>query len=111
MKTKILSFVALFMFGALTVLAENKTEKFEVKGGDCEDCKTHIEQTVLEVDGVLQANWDMETKQIEVIFDDAKTSLEAVEIAIAKGGNDTPNQKATEEDYNNLPECCKYERE
>lgn len=111
MKTKILSIVALFLFGALTVLAENKTEKFEVKGGDCEECKTHIEESTLGVDGVLQANWDMANKQIEVIFDDTKTSLDAVEKAIAKGGNDTPNQKATEEAYNKLPECCKYDRE
>lgn len=110
MKTKMLSFLVLILFGAMTVFAENKTEKIEVKGGDCEECKVHIEKTVLSVDGVLQAHWDMKTKQLKVIFDDSKTSMADLGKAIAKGGNDTPNQKATDEDFNKLPDCCKYER-
>ncbi len=39
-----------------------------------------------------------------------KDSLEIAEKTILKCGNDTPNQKANDEAYNNLPECCKYER-
>ncbi len=111
MKTKMLSFVAMFMFGALTLFAENATESFEVKGGDCAECKTHIEQAALGVDGVLQATWNVKTKQIEVVFDDTKTSVDAIETAIAKGGNDTANHKAKDEDADKLPDCCKYERE
>ncbi len=110
MKTKMLSFLVVLMLGAMTVFAVNKTEKIEVKGGNCLECKVHIEKTVLKVDGVLQANWDMKTKQLEVIFDDSKTTMTDLEKAVAKGGNDTPKQKATDEDYNKLPDCCKYER-
>lgn len=110
MKTKMFSFLVLILFGAMSVFAENKTEKVEVKGGDCKECKVHIEKTVLKVDGVFQAYWDVKTKQLEVIFDDSKTTLADLEKAIAKGGNDTSNQKATDEDFNKLPDCCKYER-
>jgi copper chaperone CopZ len=111
MKTKVMSLIVLFMLSVFTVFAEDKTEKLEVKGGDCVECKKHIEESALSVEGVSMANWNAETKQLEVIFDDAKITLDDVEKAIAKGGNDTPKQKADDEAYNNLPECCKYERE
>jgi hypothetical protein len=53
----------------------------------------------------------METKELTVVFDDEVTTLDSVEIAIARGGNDTPNYSAPEEAYGALPECCQYERE
>jgi copper chaperone CopZ len=110
MKTKILSFVALFMFLNFTVPNEKKMEKFDVKGGNCDECQNHIEKAALTVEGVFMSHWNSETKELQVIFDDSKTKLDAVEKAVAKAGNDTPNYKATDEDYNKLPECCKYER-
>jgi copper chaperone CopZ len=110
MKAKVLTLVALFVMGVFTVLAENKTETFEVKGGDCEECKLHIEQAALSVDGVSIAVWDVESKQLEVTFDDATTTLDAIEMAVATGVNDTPNYSAEEEAFNALPDCCKYER-
>jgi copper chaperone CopZ len=111
MKTKVLSLVTLFMLSVFTVFAEEKTEKFEVKGGDCEECKSHIESTATGVEGVTSAEWDMETKELTVVFDDEVTTLDSVEMAIARGGNDTPNYSAPEEAYGALPECCQYERE
>lgn len=111
MKTKVLSLVALMMMGVFTVFAAEKTEKFEVKGGDCEECKSHIESTVTGVEGVTSAEWNAESKELTVVFDDEVTALDSVEMAIAEGGNDTPNYKASEEAYKALPECCQYERE
>ena len=110
MKTKVMSLVALFVMGAFTVFAGNKTEKFEVKG-NCGMCETRIEKAALSVDGVSKAAWDKETKKLEVVFDNAKTNVDKVEVAVANVGHDTKNHKAKDEVYNKLPGCCKYDRE
>ncbi|MBN2634845.1 MAG: heavy-metal-associated domain-containing protein [Prolixibacteraceae bacterium] len=110
MKTKMLSFVTVFMLSVFTVFAAEKTETVEVKGGDCEECKTHIEKAATGLEGVVSADWNLETKKLTVVFDDEVTTLESVEKAIAKNGNYTPKHKATEEAFAALPECCKYER-
>jgi copper chaperone CopZ len=109
MKTKVLSLVALFVMGAVSVFAGNKTEKIEVKG-NCGMCETRIEKAVKAVDGVSAADWDKETKKLAVTFDDTKTNLDKIEVAVAKVGHDTPHHKASTEVYNKLPDCCKYDR-
>ncbi|HPF51665.1 MAG TPA: cation transporter, partial [Draconibacterium sp.] len=109
MKTKVLSLVALFMLGAFTVFAGNKTEKINVKG-NCGMCESRIEKAVKAVDGVSKADWNKDTKILEVTFDDAKTSADKIEIAVAKVGHDTPNHKADDAVYDKLPGCCHYDR-
>jgi len=109
MKTKVLSLVALFMMGAFTVFAGNKTEKFKVYG-NCGMCESRIEKAASAVEGVSKADWNKETKMMKVTFDDTKTSVDKVEKAIAKVGHDTPNYTAKDEVYNDLPGCCKYDR-
>ena len=109
MRTKVLSLVALFMLGAVSVFAGNKTEKMEVKG-NCGMCEKRIENAASAVDGVSKADWNKDTKILEVTFDDSKTSTDKIEVAIAKVGHDTPHHKATTEVYDELPGCCKYER-
>lgn len=109
MKTKVLSLVALFMLGAVTVFAGNKTEKFKVYG-NCGMCETRIEKAAKSVEGVSKADWNKDTKMMEVTFDDSKTDMHEVKMAIAKAGHDTDMHKATDEAYNNLPGCCHYDR-
>lgn len=109
MKTKVLSLVALFMMGAGSVFAGNKTEKIEVKG-NCGMCESRIEKAVKGVEGVSAADWNKETKKLDVTFDDSKTNLDKIEIAIAKVGHDTPHHKADDAVYEKLPGCCHYER-
>ena len=109
MKTKVLSLVSLFLLGASMVFAQAKTEKFEVKG-NCGMCENRIEKAAKSVDGVTAADWNQETKILEVSFDESKTTVHNVQMAIAKVGHDTPMHKATNEVYNALPGCCKYDR-
>ena len=109
MKTKVLSLLVLFVFGTFVVFAADKTEKIEVKG-NCGMCEKRIEKAASVVEGVSEADWNKETKKLEVTFNDTKTSLDKVEVAIAKVGHDTPHHKATTEVYNELPDCCKYDR-
>ena len=110
MKTRILSLVALVFITMTTVTAQTeKTEKFEV-AGNCGMCETRIENAATSVDGVLSADWDKETKMIEVKFDSDKVAIQKVDMAIAKVGHDTKMHKASDEVYDKLPGCCKYER-
>jgi periplasmic mercuric ion binding protein len=109
MKTKVLGLLALFVLGTFTVFAGEKTEKFTVKG-NCGMCETRIEKAANSVDGVSKADWNKETKVLEVTFDDAKTSTDKIEMAIAKAGHDTPHHKAKDEVYDKLHTCCKYDR-
>ena len=109
MRTKVLSLAALVMLGAVSVFAGNKTEKIEVKG-NCGMCEKRIEKAALSVDGVSKADWNKETKKMELVFDDTKTDLDKVEVAIAKVGHDTPKHKATDAVYKALPECCLYRK-
>ncbi len=110
MKTKVLSLAALFMLGTVSVFAANKTEKIEVKG-NCGMCEKRIEKAASAVEGVSKADWNKETKVLEVTFDDAKTSTEKIEKAVAAVGHDTKNQKAATEVYDKLPGCCKYKKD
>ena len=109
MKTKVLSLITMFVLGTFTVFAGEKTEKFKVKG-NCGMCETRIEKAANSVEGVNAADWNKESKMIEVKFDDSKTSTDKIEMAIAKVGHDTPHHKTKDEVYNELPGCCKYDR-
>ena len=51
MKTKVLSLVALFVLGAVSVFAGNKAGKTEVKG-NCGMCESRIEKAVLLTGGI-----------------------------------------------------------
>ncbi|MGC9341505.1 MAG: heavy-metal-associated domain-containing protein [Bacteroidales bacterium] len=107
MKKVILSMM--FLMGTMALFAQGKTEKFEVKG-NCGMCEKRIEKAAKSVDGVTAADWDKETKMIEVSFDDSKTDIHNIHTAIAKAGHDTPMHKASDEVYEKLPACCKYDR-
>lgn len=109
MKTKVISLVYLFFIGTSMVFAQTKTEKFEVKGS-CGMCKDRIEETAKSMDGVTDANWNQRSNILKVSFDESKTSLQKLQMAIANVGHDTPMYKAKDEVYNALPQCCKYDR-
>lgn len=110
MKTRILSLIAMVGLSALTLNASAAdTQKFKV-AGNCGMCETRIENAAKSVEGVSSADWDKETKMIEVTFDSSKTDLHKIHEAIAKVGHDTEMHKASDEVYDKLPGCCKYER-
>ncbi len=76
--------------------------------GNCEMCKDRIETAAKSVAGVNTAMWDMDTKEIHVNYNKDKTTVEAIHNAIARIGHDTDLEKADDDVYNNLPECCLY---
>lgn len=84
--------------------------EFKVSG-NCGMCKNTIETAVKKLKGVNHANWNQETKIIQVSFNSDKIKLIEIHKAIAKVGYDTELEKADEEAYNSLHSCCKYTRE
>ena len=79
--------------------------------GNCGMCKSTIEKAANGVEGVTEANWDKNKKEIHVAFDGSKTNIEAIHKAIAASGYDTDKVSGSEESYNNLPGCCQYDHE
>ncbi|WP_321374035.1 efflux RND transporter periplasmic adaptor subunit [uncultured Draconibacterium sp.] len=87
---------------------EQEHTMFKV-GGECEMCKDRIEAAALSVSGVVSAEWDAETKELHLNYEDG-LSLEKVHHAIAEVGHDTELEKAPDSVYEELPECCLYDR-
>jgi len=86
----------LFLVGAMTVFAQSKTEKIKVYGS-CGMCENRIEKAAKSVDSVTAAEWNKATKMLELTYDESKTNIHKVHMAIAKVGHDTDMHKATDE--------------
>jgi len=82
---------------------------FEV-GGACEMCKDRIEKAARSVDGVSSAEWSIENHILHLSYNSKKVKLGNVHKAIAAVGHDTEKERAPDSVYNNLPDCCLYER-
>jgi len=78
--------------------------------GNCEMCKDRIEKAAKSVKGVTSANWDVDTKKINITYNDKLTNPVSIQKAIAQVGHDTQKVKASDKVYNSLPECCLYRK-
>lgn len=108
---KLLGTVMIGSLVALQACSEAKAEKqatFKVYG-NCGMCETTIE-TALEQKGIYLADWDKETKMIQVSFDSTQYKLEDIHHLIANAGYDTDIERAPDDAYDSLHECCQYER-
>jgi periplasmic mercuric ion binding protein len=75
--------------------------------GNCVMCKNRIEKA-LDLPGIKKAVWDVKSKNLEVVFNTSKISLQKVNDLIAAAGHDTETTKAKEDTYASLPFCCLY---
>ena len=87
---------------------KSQTESFKV-WGNCGMCKKTIEGS-LKTSGVSESEWNKETNMITVVFNPNKIGLAKIHKIIASVGYDTEIETASDEVYNNLHGCCKYER-
>ncbi len=104
----------MFLFVAFSTQAQEKKNKnakheFEVNG-NCEQCKKRIEKAAFSVSGVKSAQWDTDDHMLHLINNEEKCSVLDVKKAVAKIGHDTDELKSTDEVYDKLHHCCKYER-
>jgi hypothetical protein len=111
MKTiRIFSVITLLMAITASGFAQtSKTETLKI-AGECGMCKKKIEKAAKEA-GAVYALWNKDTKILTIKYSSSTTNTAKIEQKIAGVGYDTPNFKATDEAYNELDECCKYERE
>ena len=87
--------------------ADKKEEvAFEVSGV-CGMCEERIE-SALDVKGIVMADWDLETKQLQVVFNPSKISEDDIHALLNAVGHDTEKSQATQEQYDGLHGCCKY---
>lgn len=93
---------------ATAVAPVSKSESFQVLG-NCGMCKRTIEKAATEA-GAGTAGWDVEKDLLTVTFDPAKTSVDAIQKAVALSGYDNAGYKAPDTAYNNLHGCCQYDR-
>lgn len=85
------------------------TEKVKVSG-TCGQCKKRIEQAAY-ISGVKRAEWNKTTKELIVTYKPSKTTLRKIEEHIAQAGHDAGEVKASDNEYNKLPECCAYKQD
>ena len=89
-----------------SVSAQKVLTEFRVEGL-CGMCENRIE-SALDVAGVISAEWDQETKMLQVAYRGNKITEEQLHALIHAVGHDTSAGKATDEQYAGLHGCCKY---
>ena len=109
MKTfKIFSlFIAGILF-SFTSFSQTKKESIKVLG-NCGMCETKIEKAAKEA-GATSAEWDSDTKMLTVSYSSSTTNAAKIQQAVAGVGYDTRDFRASDEVYNKLHGCCKYDR-
>ena len=109
MKTlKLFIFSFVLLSTSTIAFAQTKTEKIKVSG-ECGMCKTKIEKAAKSA-GASYAVWDVDNKVLTVKYNSSSVNAAKIEKAVSTVGYDTEHVKATEEAYNKLHACCKYER-
>lgn len=90
---------------------KSKNKEVIIKvSGNCEMCEKRIEKAAFSVKGVKSAEWHIDCQDIHVYIDENKCTKEDVANAIASAGHDTNLVKASDEVYEKMHSCCKYER-
>jgi mercuric ion binding protein len=80
-------------------------QKFFVEG-NCQECKSLIENGVLGLDGVKEADWDPERSFLSVKFAPGDISLEEIQEAVAGLGFNTQFFDGDPAQRSLLPTCC-----
>jgi len=112
---KRLFLIFMFSYLGLTGYSQEKQPRKSAEytisvNGNCGMCKKRIERAAYSVKGVKSASWHSDHKDVHVVIDERKTSIEEVHQAIANAGHDTDKTKAEDEVYEKLHHCCQYQR-
>ncbi|MGB1032320.1 MAG: heavy-metal-associated domain-containing protein, partial [Flavobacteriales bacterium] len=100
-------------FGALIALLNIQASPKVIEtsfwvAANCDHCKDRIEASV-DVKGIKFAEFDLETKQLTVIYKTEVININQIHQLLAAAGHDTKKVKATDEAYNKITkDCCKY---
>lgn len=109
---KLSLFVIIFLVSIANnqIFAQGNSVKTNIKvWGNCGMCKERIEKAAKSA-GAESASWNSKSHELALTFNDATTSSEKIQQAIAAVGHDTQDFTADNNAYNNLHGCCKYDR-
>lgn len=106
MKKYLIAILVLFTFLAYANVLAPVTIKIKVFG-NCGQCKERIE-AALDHKGIKSAEWNIDTKILEVVYVPEKITEEQIHHYIAGVGHDTEKVKAFDTVYQQLPDCCLY---
>lgn len=111
---KLLSFALSAMTALITLtscsatIKNAVTEQYHV-AGNCGMCKATIEKAATEK-GVSRAEWNTDTKVLQLTYDTQRISAEELLKRIAYAGYDNEQFLAPDEAYAQLASCCHYDR-
>lgn len=74
--------------------------------GNCDMCKTRIENALNKIEGVRVAYFNLANAKVKVKYDSEKVSVEQLRNAISAAGYDADNVKANQQAHDSLPTCC-----
>ena len=98
--------LAALMLAAVSTQAQKAEKTFGV-AGVCGMCEDRIE-AAFDQKGIVAADYDLETKQLHVIYKTKKWNEESLHKLATVIGHDTEKYKATDGAYANIHGCCKY---
>ena len=100
----------LFLVAVALIDQSAQAQKAEVTfgvSGVCGMCKNRIE-AAFDQKGIVAADYDLEKKTIHVVYKSKKWNEQSLHKLATGVGHDTDKYKATDEQYANMPGCCKY---
>lgn len=111
MKVLFISIIACIgIFSIPSAEAQSSIQKESIKvWGNCGMCQKKIEAAAIAA-GASEANWNVKKKKLHVTYDAGTTSSQKIQESVAKAGYDTESVTATQESYDALHGCCKYDR-
>lgn len=101
-------FLLMLTFSNVNAQKESKWKTLNLKvEGVCGMCETRIENA-LDVKGIKIADWDLKTKNCEIVYNSEKVTEEQIGALLTAVGHDSEIAKATDEQYDTVHKCCKY---
>lgn len=89
-------------------MAQKKVETITFStAAQCEMCKERIEKELVYTKGIKFAELDMETKDLTVTYKTRKISKQEIKNIVLNLGYDVDGEQGNQENYQNLPKCCK----
>ena len=102
-------YILIILFMPFMMIGQNTRAKASFKvDGLCGMCKVRIETSTIKIKGVKVSKWNVNTGQINLIYNEKKTNINYIHQFIADLGHDTDKIKAPDLAYNSLDACCKY---
>jgi periplasmic mercuric ion binding protein len=113
MKAVLLSFLAMFCFGAVSFAQYQKANgKAVIKTPAvlCDVCKDKVEFFISHTEGVTSVKVNIKQKTTTVTWLNDRTTLENIKVSIANLGYDADDIEAEETAFKRLPKECKLHK-